>query len=70
MIEFHIKGDHIELVKLLKAVNLVGSGGEAKSLIEDGLIEVNGEVESRKRRKLKPGDRVVFQSHEISLLEQ
>ncbi|MFZ6051775.1 RNA-binding S4 domain-containing protein [Halocola ammonii] len=70
MIEFHIQGEYIELIKLLKALNLVSSGGEAKSVVEDGLIQVNGEVETRKRRKLKPGDQVEFETHKIALMEQ
>lgn len=70
MIEFHIQGEYIELIKLLKALNLVSSGGEAKAVVEDGLIQVNGEVETRKRKKLKPGDVVEFETHKIALMEQ
>ena len=70
MIEFHIQGEYIELIKLLKALNLVSSGGEAKTVVEDGFIQVNGEVETRKRRKLKPGDQVEFETHKIALMEQ
>jgi ribosome-associated protein len=70
MIEFHIQGEYIELIKLLKALNLVSSGGEAKLVVEDGLIQVNGEVEMRKRKKLRPGDQVEFETHKITLMEQ
>lgn len=53
-----IVGDYIKLDSLLKCLNLVGSGGEAKLLITDGRVRVNGEVELRRGRKLYPGDRV------------
>ena len=48
----------VELYKILKFENLAASGGEAKYLIADGFVLVNGEVETRKRRKIYPGDRV------------
>jgi len=48
----------IKLDSLLKLANLVMSGGEAKLLIMDGQVKVNGEVETRRGRKLYPGDRV------------
>lgn len=51
----------IQLDQFLKHQNLVGSGGEAKVLIQGGYISVNGEVETRRKRKLRNGDIV---SHE------
>ena len=54
-----ISGDHIKLDSFLKAVNAVCSGGEAKMLILDGQVSVNGATELRRGRKLRPGDRVV-----------
>jgi ribosome-associated protein len=64
MVKFHkmemtavvIKAGFIELCSLLKLENMASSGGEAKQLISSGLVRVNGELESRKRRKLIPGD--------------
>jgi len=53
-----IAGDYIKLDSLLKLANLVMSGGEAKLLIMEGLVRVNGEVETRRGRKLYSGDRV------------
>ena len=53
-----IDGDHIKLDSFLKAVDAVSSGGEAKLLILDGQVRVNGESELRRGRKLRPGDRV------------
>lgn len=46
----------VELYKVLKFENLVSSGGEAKHLIADGLVWVNGRIETRKRKKILPGD--------------
>jgi ribosome-associated protein len=48
----------INLTQALKLAGCVQSGGEAKSLIAEGRVRVNGEVELRKRRKLEAGDRV------------
>ena len=48
----------IRLDQFLKLSNLVGSGGEAKIRIQDGLVRVNGEVEQRRGRKLQAGDKV------------
>lgn len=55
-----LRSAFVELNKLLKFENLVTSGGEAKVAIGAGAVEVNGEVESRVRRKLVAGDRVAF----------
>ena len=50
----------VELYKVLKFEGLVGSGGEAKSAIDDSAVSVNGCVELRRRRKLVTGDIVTF----------
>ena len=50
----------IKLDSFLKAENAVSSGGEAKAMIAEGYVSVNGEVELRRGRKLYPGDRVAF----------
>ena len=55
-----ITTDYIELDKLLKRENLAARGGEARYLIDQGMVQVNGEVETRRRRKCRPGDLVVF----------
>jgi ribosome-associated protein len=55
----------IELCQLLKFAALAASGGEAKQAISNGLVQVNGVVESRKRRKLALGDRVTFAGQTI-----
>ena len=55
-----IHSDTIELNQLLKFEGLVSSGGEAKQIINDGLVTVKGETETRKRRKLVHGDSIGF----------
>ncbi len=60
-----IQTEYIKLEALLKLANLVGSGGEAKVVIQDGQVTVNGAVCSMRGKKLRPGDLVVFQGREI-----
>jgi ribosome-associated protein len=59
--------EYIELNKLLKLMNLVETGGEAKVRIEQGEVKVNGNVEFRKRNKLRSGDRVEFREFEVRI---
>ena len=54
--EFHAREGTIRLGQLLKAAGLVESGGEAKALLAEGVVTVNGEVETRRGRQLAPGD--------------
>ncbi|MGM0420034.1 MAG: S4 domain-containing protein YaaA [Bacillota bacterium] len=58
--EIKINTEYIKLDQFLKWASLVGSGGEAKTLIQEGKIKVNGEVEYSRGRKLYPGDEVEF----------
>ena len=51
-----IRDDYIELYKILKIENMAASGGEAKYLISEGMVTVNGVVDTRKRRKTRPGE--------------
>lgn len=53
---FVLRGEHITLDALLKATGLAASGGDAKSLIAAGAVQVNGEAERRRGRKLRGGD--------------
>ncbi len=55
-----IRQEPIELYKLLKLENMVASGGEAKFAVAEGHVRVNGEVETRKRKKIVCGDMVEF----------
>jgi ribosome-associated protein len=66
-IEFPLRGDHITLDALLKATGLASSGGAAKQLIAAGELQVNGQVETRRGRKLRAGDRVQWGPHGVTL---
>jgi ribosome-associated protein len=68
MMDFQLKTEFIELDNLLKALDLVASGAEARQCIQSGSIKVNGEVESRIRRKLRSGDIVEFGEHHITIV--
>lgn len=57
-LELALRGDHIALDALLKATGLAPSGGAAKTLIAEGGVTVDGEVETRRGRKLRAGARV------------
>lgn len=60
-----IDHEYIQLNQLLKLLGLVESGGEANQRIVDGEVIVNKEIEYQKRKKLRPGDVVVFQRKSI-----
>lgn len=66
--EFRLKGDYIELDNLLKALRLAGSGAEARQSIEAGMVRVNGQPETRIRRKLRNGDIVDFGAERIGIV--
>ena len=62
-----IKTDYITLGQFLKLANAVDSGVTAKFVIQDGLVFVNGEVDTRRGRKLYEGDIVSFENQEIKI---
>jgi ribosome-associated protein len=62
------KGDYIELIRLLKVMNLASSGSEAKILVDEGFIYLNGVRESRRRAKVKSGDKVELRSDEENVI--
>ena len=55
-----IKTEYIKLDALLKFAALAASGGEAKTVVAEGLVKVNGEVCTMRGKKLRPGDKVSF----------
>ena len=59
-LEFKLDTEFIELNKLLKILSLVESGGQANNLITEGFVRYNGEVDIRKRLKLRKGDKIEF----------
>ena len=64
-----LRDEFIKLGQALKAAGLVESGVEAKEVIQDGLIKVNGEIDTRRGRKLYGGDVVTFDGEEIKIEE-
>lgn len=59
-IDYTLEREFIELNKLLKILTLVESGGQANAMIADGYVVYNGEVDTRKRLKLRKGDKIEF----------
>lgn len=60
-----MREEPIELCQLLKFAGLTGTGGEAKYVISEGLVRLNGEVETRKRKKIAAGDVVIYADQAI-----
>ena len=67
MRELEITEEPIELYKILKFENMVNSGGEAKHVISEGQVVVNGEVETRKRKKIFSGDIIEFRNEKLRI---
>jgi ribosome-associated protein len=68
MIEFKLEGDFIPMIQLLKAANLVQTGGEAQIVVTEGLVKYNGAIDYRKRLKVKRGDTVEFDGNKIIVI--
>lgn len=69
MEKIKIDTDYIQLQQFLKLINLVSSGGEAKEIILEGFIKVNGTAENRRGRKLYPGDKILIPDVGAFILE-
>lgn len=63
----NINTEFIKLDALLKFASLVGSGGEAKMLIQDGQVKINGEVCTMRGKKIRPGDTVSVNGSEVTV---
>ena len=66
--QFHLRGNYITLGQLLKALDIVPTGGQAKQIILDGEVKVNGTVEKRRGRKLRAGDVVEIWNYRIEVV--
>lgn len=66
--EIRIKDEFIKLGQALKLAGVVEDGVEAKYVIQDGLVKVNGETEERRGRKLYTGDVISFDGKEITVI--
>ena len=64
-----IETEFIKLDALLKFASLVGTGGEAKYVIGEGLVRVNGEVCTMRGKKIRPGDTVAFDRFELEVVQ-
>ena len=70
MEEIKIETDFIKLDSFLKFSALVGSGGEAKTIINDGMVSVNGEICTMRGKKLHPGDVVEFAGQKEKVIDE
>lgn len=68
MEEVRIRDDYIKLGQALKLVGLVGSGVDAKIVIQDGQVRVNGQVETQRGKKLVAGDQVEFEGNTFEIM--
>ncbi len=64
-----IETEYIKLDSLLKFAAVVGTGGEAKYVISEGMVTVNGEVCTMRGKKLRPGDKVSFQGLDFEIVK-
>jgi ribosome-associated protein len=67
MLTIKLREDYIKLGQALKAAGLAGSGVEAKLVIQDGLVKVNGEVEYQRGKKLYDGDTVSYDGETVQI---
>lgn len=68
MEEVRIRDDYIKLGQALKLAGLVGSGVDAKIVIQDGQVRVNGQVETQRGKKLALGDQVEFEGNTFEIM--
>jgi ribosome-associated protein len=67
---FALKEEYIQLDKLLKSLRIANSGGTAHMIVDDGLVKVNGFVESRRRAKIRVGDVVEVSGVKITIIKE
>ena len=68
MLELKLRDDYIKLGQALKASGLVGSGVDAKFVIQDGLVKVNGETQLQRGKKLYEGDTVTYKGETVQII--
>jgi ribosome-associated protein len=67
-IDFELRGEYIELDKLLKATGLAESGGAARMMVSEGLVQVDGQTELRKTAKMRAGQVVAVHGARVTVL--
>ncbi|NGM71814.1 RNA-binding S4 domain-containing protein [Sphingobacterium sp. SGL-16] len=65
---FNLEGEFIPMIQLLKALNWVEHGGMAQRMVDEGLVKYNGEVDYRKRLKVRKGDIVEFEGMKVQII--
>ncbi|MFD2966440.1 RNA-binding S4 domain-containing protein [Sphingobacterium bambusae] len=65
---FSLKGEYIQLIQLLKVMNWVEHGAMAQFVVEEGLVKYNGEVDYRKRLKVRKDDVVEFDGQQVKII--
>lgn len=68
--DISIRDDMIRLGQLLKLANLAEDGIEAKEYVENGLVQVNGEIETRRGRQLRAGDTVMVNGETVRIVQE
>ena len=68
MLEITIDTEYIKIDQFLKLVDFASTGGHAKFLIQEGVVKVNGEVETRRGKKIRPGDIVEVEGQKIKVV--
>ena len=66
-IEFELSTDYIELCNLLKLVGLADSGGRGKTMVAEGLVKVDGQLETRKTAKIRSGQVILVENSKINV---
>jgi len=67
-VQFELRGEFIELCNLLKLAGIANSGGQGKMMVADGIVEVDGVIESRKTAKIRAGQIVECLGQKISIV--
>lgn len=65
---FKLEGEFIPMIQLLKALNWVEHGGMAQRMVDEGLVKYNGEVDYRKRLKVRQGDIIEFEGMKVQII--
>ncbi|MHC8949998.1 RNA-binding S4 domain-containing protein [Sphingobacterium hungaricum] len=65
---FTLEGEYIQLIQLMKVMNWVEHGGMAQRMVEEGLVRYNGEIDFRKRLKVRRGDVVDFEGNSVKIV--